>query len=128
MLRDIRDLTADPEAYAAELRRRRGGLLNYRYIGRTYASMDLGPRDDTITFAFSDGTDCAQHSSSGRPSWTRESGLAHTIRTLGISSGGIYSGPWWRRCAPTTVSAMSFIGNSALYLSDCFVSPTLNVM
>ncbi len=49
MLRDIRDLTADPEAYAAELRRRWGGLLSYRYVGRTYASMDLGPRDDTVT-------------------------------------------------------------------------------
>jgi hypothetical protein len=48
MLRDIRSLKADPEAYAAELRRRWGGLLSYRYIGRPYASMDLGPRDDTV--------------------------------------------------------------------------------
>jgi hypothetical protein len=48
MLRDIRDLTDDPEAYAAELRRRWGGLLSYRYLGRSYASMDLGPVDDTV--------------------------------------------------------------------------------
>ncbi|OBB26570.1 hypothetical protein A5792_26440 [Mycolicibacterium peregrinum] len=49
MLRDIRDLTDDPEAYAAELRRRWGGLLSYRYLGRSYSSMDLGPADDTVT-------------------------------------------------------------------------------
>jgi len=49
MLRDIRELTGDREAYAAELRRRWGGLLSYRYIGRTHASMDLGPADDTVT-------------------------------------------------------------------------------
>lgn len=49
MLRDIRDLTEDPEAYAAELRRRWGGLLSYRYLGRSYSSMDLGPVDDTVT-------------------------------------------------------------------------------
>lgn len=49
MLRDIRDLTGEPEAYAAELHRRWGGLLSYRYLGRTYASMDLGPGDDTVT-------------------------------------------------------------------------------
>ncbi|MHC9294824.1 hypothetical protein ACRCUN_20355 [Mycobacterium sp. LTG2003] len=49
MLRDIRDLAADPDAYAAELRRRWGGLLSYRYLGRTYSSMDLGPADDTVT-------------------------------------------------------------------------------
>ena len=34
MPRDIRELRDDPEAYAAELRRRWGGLLSYRYIGR----------------------------------------------------------------------------------------------
>jgi len=34
VLRDIRDLTSDPEAYAAELQQRWGGLLSYRYIGR----------------------------------------------------------------------------------------------
>src|SRR3546814_17098824 len=39
--RDIRDLQGDPEAYAAELRRRWGGLLSYRYLGRSYGSMDL---------------------------------------------------------------------------------------
>ncbi|MDT5105253.1 MAG: hypothetical protein QOI25_2766 [Mycobacterium sp.] len=49
MLRDIRELTNESESYAAELRRRWGGLLSYRYIGRTYSSMDLGPADDTVT-------------------------------------------------------------------------------
>ncbi|WP_102145155.1 hypothetical protein [Mycobacterium hubeiense] len=49
MPQDIRELANDPEAYAAELRRRWGGLLSYRYIGRSYASMDLGPVDDTVT-------------------------------------------------------------------------------
>ncbi len=49
MPRDIRELTADPAAYAAELRSRWGGLLSYRYIGRTYDSMDLGPTDNTVT-------------------------------------------------------------------------------
>jgi hypothetical protein len=46
---DIRELTGDPDAYAAELRSRWGGLLSYRYIGRTYDSMDLGPTDNTVT-------------------------------------------------------------------------------
>ncbi|MCW2650450.1 MAG: hypothetical protein QOE41_4793 [Mycobacterium sp.] len=49
MLRDIRELTGEPQAYAVELRRRWGGLLSYRYIGRTYDSMDLGPTDNTVT-------------------------------------------------------------------------------
>ena len=49
MVRDIRELTDSPEAYAAELRRRWGGLLSYRYIGRSYAAMDLGPVDNTVT-------------------------------------------------------------------------------
>lgn len=49
MLHDIRELSGDPAAYAAELRRRWGGLLSYRYIGRSYASMDIGPADDTVT-------------------------------------------------------------------------------
>ena len=49
MLRDIRELTESPEEYAAELRRRWGGLLSYRYIGRSYAQMDLGPEDNTVT-------------------------------------------------------------------------------
>jgi hypothetical protein len=48
VLRDIRELTDSPDAYAAELRRRWGGLLSYRYIGRSYASMDLGPEDNTV--------------------------------------------------------------------------------
>lgn len=49
MLRDIRDLTDQQEAYAEELRRRWGGLLSYRYIGRRYASMDPRAVDDTVT-------------------------------------------------------------------------------
>ncbi|MFG1932815.1 hypothetical protein ACGFK1_19545 [Mycobacterium sp. NPDC048908] len=48
MVRDIRELTDSPEAYADELRRRWGGLLSYRYIGRSYAQMDLGPEDNTV--------------------------------------------------------------------------------
>ncbi|MET0699311.1 MAG: hypothetical protein ABWY93_06555 [Mycobacterium sp.] len=48
MPQDIRELTGDPDAYAAELRSRWGGLLSYRYIGRTYDSMDLGPTDNTV--------------------------------------------------------------------------------
>jgi len=47
-LRDIRELRHEQEAYADELRRRWGGLLSYRYIGRRYASMDVGPIDDTV--------------------------------------------------------------------------------
>ena len=49
MPRDIRELVDDPEAYAAELRRRWGGLLSYRYIGRRWSSMDVGPAEDTVT-------------------------------------------------------------------------------
>src|ERR671926_278564 len=49
MVRDIRELTDSPDAYADELRRRWGGLLSYRYIGRSYAQMDLGPVDNTVT-------------------------------------------------------------------------------
>ena len=49
MPRDIRELRDDPPAYAAELHRRWGGLLSYRYIGRSWGSMDLGPADDTVT-------------------------------------------------------------------------------
>jgi hypothetical protein len=49
MPRDIRELKDDPQAYAEELRRRWGGLLSYRYIGRSYDSMDLGPADNTVT-------------------------------------------------------------------------------
>jgi acyl-coenzyme A thioesterase PaaI-like protein len=47
-MRDIRELANEQEEYAAELRRRWGGLLSYRYIGRSYASMDIGPVDDTV--------------------------------------------------------------------------------
>lgn len=49
MLRDIRELTDNPDAYAAELRRRWGGLLSYRYIGRNHTSMNLSAKDDTVT-------------------------------------------------------------------------------
>lgn len=52
MLRDIRELADERDAYADELRRRWGGLLSYRYIGRSYASMDLGPADDTVTVRY----------------------------------------------------------------------------
>src|SRR5262245_32492467 len=49
MPRDIRELANDPAAYAAELERRWGGLLSYRYIGRKHSSMDTGPVDNTVT-------------------------------------------------------------------------------
>jgi hypothetical protein len=49
MLRDIRELADDPAAYAAELQRRWGGLLSYRYIGRKHSSMDTGEVDNTVT-------------------------------------------------------------------------------
>ncbi len=49
MPRDIRELREDPAAYAAELRQRWGGLFSYRYIGRTWSQMDLGPTDNTVT-------------------------------------------------------------------------------
>ncbi|MGH3968235.1 MAG: hypothetical protein ACRDTV_09020 [Mycobacterium sp.] len=49
MPRDIRELADERDAYAAELSRRWGGLLSYRYIGRSYASMDLGAPDDSVT-------------------------------------------------------------------------------
>ena len=49
MLRDIRELRNDPAEYAAELQRRWGGLLSYRYIGRKYSSMDTGEEDNTVT-------------------------------------------------------------------------------
>jgi hypothetical protein len=48
-MRDIRELKEDPTAYAEELRRRWGGLMSYRYIGRKYSSMDLGEVDNTVT-------------------------------------------------------------------------------
>jgi hypothetical protein len=49
MLRDIRELKGDPEAYAKELERRWTGLLSYRYIGRNHGSMNTGPEDNTVT-------------------------------------------------------------------------------
>ena len=48
MLRDIRELRDDPEAYWDELRRRWGGLMSYRYIGRQYNSMNTSAVDDTV--------------------------------------------------------------------------------
>ena len=48
MLRDIRELIDSPEEYAAELRSRWGGLLSYRYIGRSYAVMDVVTEDNTV--------------------------------------------------------------------------------
>jgi hypothetical protein len=47
-LRDIRELSDDPEAYRDELHRRWTGLLSYRYLGRRTSSMNLGEDDDTI--------------------------------------------------------------------------------
>jgi hypothetical protein len=49
MLRDIRELMDDPEAYAEELRRRWTGLLSYRYIGRNHGAMNTGEVDNTVT-------------------------------------------------------------------------------
>jgi len=54
MLRDIRELKEDKEAYAAELERRWTGLMSYRYIGRRTGSMDLDAdgkpvEDNTVT-------------------------------------------------------------------------------
>lgn len=48
-MRDIRELADDPDAYAEELRRRWGGLLSYRYLGRHFSSMDRGDSDDVVT-------------------------------------------------------------------------------
>ena len=47
-LKDIRDLNEDKDAYAAELERRWTGLLSYRYIGRSYGSMDVDAKGDNI--------------------------------------------------------------------------------
>src|SRR5262249_37631733 len=49
MVRDIRELTDSAEAYANELRGRWGGLLGYRYIGRSYSAMDVGREDNAVT-------------------------------------------------------------------------------
>jgi hypothetical protein len=49
MVQDIRELKCDPEAYAAELRRRWTGLMSYRYIGRNHSAMNTGPVDNTVT-------------------------------------------------------------------------------
>lgn len=48
MLKDIRELMGDKEAYAAELAKRWGGLLSYRYIGRIHGNMNTGPVDNTV--------------------------------------------------------------------------------
>jgi len=49
MMRDIRELLGQPEAYAAELNRRWGGLMSYRYIGRRFGVIDDGPVEETVT-------------------------------------------------------------------------------
>jgi len=49
VLKDIRELKDDPDAYRAELERRWTGLLSYRYIGRNHGSMNTGPEDNTVT-------------------------------------------------------------------------------
>jgi len=49
MLKDIRELTADPKAYADELEKRWSGLLSYRYIGRNHGAMNTGVEDNTVT-------------------------------------------------------------------------------
>jgi hypothetical protein len=49
MLKDIRELKNDPDAYAAELEQRWTGLMSYRYIGRSHGSMNTGSADDTVT-------------------------------------------------------------------------------
>jgi len=46
---DIRELRGNPEEYAAELDRRWGALLSYRYIGRNHSSMNIGEEDNTVT-------------------------------------------------------------------------------
>ena len=48
-MRDIRELHDDAQAYAEELDRRWSGLLSYRYIGRSWPSMNTGPIDNTVT-------------------------------------------------------------------------------
>ncbi len=48
MLKDIRELKNDPDAYAAELEKRWTGLMSYRYIGRNHGSMNTGPEDSTV--------------------------------------------------------------------------------
>lgn len=48
-MRDIRELRDDHDAYAAELRRRWGGLLSYRYLGRHFSNMDHGDSGDVVT-------------------------------------------------------------------------------
>ena len=47
MVKDIRTLRSDPEAYAAELERRWGGVLGYRYLGRRFGDMDVGEEIDS---------------------------------------------------------------------------------
>jgi hypothetical protein len=48
MVRDIRELQDDRDAYAAELESRWNGLLSYRYIGRSFSQMNEGDADDTV--------------------------------------------------------------------------------
>jgi len=48
-LRDIRELSDDPDSYQGELFRRWTGLLSYRYFGRNHSPMNLDERDDRVT-------------------------------------------------------------------------------
>ena len=59
MLKDIRELASDPDAYAEELERRWTGLLTYRYIGRSSSSMN--------TFAARSSVDSAAGSTTREP-------------------------------------------------------------
>jgi hypothetical protein len=49
VLKDIRDLSENTEAYREELKARWSALLSYRYIGRNHGSMNTGPVDNTVT-------------------------------------------------------------------------------
>jgi hypothetical protein len=49
VLKDIRDLTENTDAYREELKERWSALLSYRYIGRNHSSMNTGPVDNTVT-------------------------------------------------------------------------------
>jgi hypothetical protein len=49
VLKDIRDLSENTEAYREELKDRWSALLSYRYIGRNHSSMNTGPVDNTVT-------------------------------------------------------------------------------
>jgi hypothetical protein len=48
LLKDIRDLRDDRDAYWNELRQRWGGLLSYRYIGRKFGYLNTGVTDESV--------------------------------------------------------------------------------